>query len=304
MNLKHSTILTILCLGIQNFLIAQENIATKLGYSPDAKLLIIHADDLGVSHSENMASLRAIAEGSVNSASVMMPTPWVTEVTEYAKANPDTHDFGLHLTLSSELKNYKWGPVASANEVPSLLNEYGFFHEACRTDLNLEEVEKEMKAQIEQAYSMGLSPTHFDTHMGCLVQTEELREVYLKMGQQYQIPVFVLNQFISQEQKDQYDVRVVVDEMYTMQPDDFNSGVADYYTKVLQGLKPGLSLILIHTAYDNEEMKGMTVDHPLWGNVWRQKDYDFFTSEACKTLLEESDIKLVTWRQLKEAYYD
>ena len=92
---------TTLCYG-------QTSIASKLGYAPDARLLIIHADDLGVAHSENAASFKAIEEGMVNSASVMMPTPWVMEVAEYAKAHPDTHDFGLHLVLSSEWKNYRY----------------------------------------------------------------------------------------------------------------------------------------------------------------------------------------------------
>ena len=97
---KNSLISAILLIG---FMVkAQDNLASKLGLPKNAKMLIIHADDLGVAHSENMASFKAIENGSVNSASVMMPTPWVMEVAEYAKSYPDTHDFGLHLVLSSE----------------------------------------------------------------------------------------------------------------------------------------------------------------------------------------------------------
>jgi len=113
MNIKSIFTTVALIIGITTVLFSQENVATKLGYPEDSKLLIIHADDLGVSHSENMASIEAIENGSVNSASVMMPTPWVLEVANYAKSNPATHDFGLHLVLSSEWKNYKWGPVSS-----------------------------------------------------------------------------------------------------------------------------------------------------------------------------------------------
>ncbi|WP_228851786.1 polysaccharide deacetylase family protein [Aegicerativicinus sediminis] len=300
---KPFTFLCLLFLGINFRAASQETIASKLGYPADAKLLIIHADDLGVSHSENIATFEAIDNGSVNSASVMMPTPWVLEAVNYAKANPETHDFGLHLVLSSEWKNYKWGPVSSTDKVPSLIDEHGYFHEACRSDLNLKEVELELKAQVERAYAMGLEPTHLDTHMGCLAQTTRLTEVYLKIGQKYNLPVFVLDEFLSKEIKETYHPKVLVDQLYTISPEDYSIGPETYYTNTLKNLMPGLSLLLIHTAYDNEEMKGMNVDHPEWGNAWRQKDYDFFTSKTCKELLEKENIKLVTWRQIKEALY-
>ena len=296
-------IVVVLIMGTNSMLFSQENIATKLGYPADSKLLIIHADDLGVSHSENMASVEAIKKGSVNSASIMMPTPWVLEAVNYAKSNPNLYDFGLHLVLSSEWKYYKWGPVSSKDKVPSLVNENGYFHEACTTDLNLAEVETELKAQVDRAYAMGLEPTHLDSHMGCLFQTPELIETYLKIGRLYRLPVFVLNQFLTPELKKKYDVKVVVDETYTISPEEYAKGSEAYYINVIKNLKPGLSALIIHTAYDNEEMKGVTIDHPDWGSEWRQKDFDFFTSKAFKELLEKEHIKLVTWRQLKEVFY-
>lgn len=280
----------------------QENIATKLGYEADARLLIIHADDLGVAHSENRASIKAIEEGSVNSASVMMPTPWVLEVTNYAKENSETHDFGLHLVLSSEWKNYKWGPVSSTNRVPSLIDNHGYFHGDCNSDLNIEEVETELRAQINRAYAMGLIPTHLDTHMGCLLQTQELIEVYLKMGQEFELPVLASKMF-PPDLLEKYDVRIVLEDILTIMPEQYKKGTVEYYTEAIKNLKPGLSTFLIHTAYDDAELKGMTIEHPDWGNAWRQKDYDFFTSESCRDLLEKEKIQLVTWRQLKDAYF-
>ena len=282
---------------------SQGNIATKLGFPEDAKMLIIHADDLGVAHSENMASFKAIENGSVNSASVMMPTPWVLEVANYAKSHPETHDFGLHLVLSSEWKNYRWGPVSSVDQVPSLINKHGYFHAGCQPEINLKEVEAELRAQIDRAYAMGLVPTHLDSHMGCLFQTQELIELYLKMGQVYKLPVLITKE-IPSELIQKSDVKIVLEDALTIMPDQYAKGPDSYYINAIKNLKPGLSTFLIHTAYDNHELKGMTVDHPDWGSAWRQKDYDYFTSEKCKELLKKENIYLVTWRQLKEVYFD
>jgi hypothetical protein len=93
--------------------------AERLGYPSDAKLLIVHADDLGVAHSVNDASIRAFASGLVNSGSIMIPCSWVPEIASYARANPQA-DLGLHLTLTSEWKNYRWGPVLSRQTAASL----------------------------------------------------------------------------------------------------------------------------------------------------------------------------------------
>ena len=197
---------------------AHENIASKLGYDADARLLIIHSDDLGVSHSENIASIEAIENGSVNSASVMMPTPWVLEVANYAKAHPDTHDFGLHLVLTSEWKNYRWGPVSSLDKVPSLVNEHGYFKADCSTEVNLAEVEIELKAQIDRAYAMGLVPTHLDSHMGCLLQSPELMEVYLKLGREYGLPVLATSEFPA-ELLEKYETKVLLTGALTIMPE-------------------------------------------------------------------------------------
>ena len=100
-------------LFISSTLLAQtRTIAERLGYSADAKLLILHGDDLGVAHSVNVASLDALGRGDITSASIMMPTPWVTEVADYARTHPNA-DLGLHLTLTAEWETYKWGSVAS-----------------------------------------------------------------------------------------------------------------------------------------------------------------------------------------------
>ncbi len=105
---------------------AQKTLQERLGYSKDAKLLILHADDLGMSHSENAATFYGMEHGSVNSASIMMPTPWISEAANYQHQHT-VADFGLHLTLTSEWNYLKWGSIASSSNVPGLLNRKWFF---------------------------------------------------------------------------------------------------------------------------------------------------------------------------------
>ena len=165
-------------------------VAERLGHPKNAKLLILHADDLGVAHSENAASFDALERGAVNSGSIMMPTPWVTEVARYAKAHPDA-DLGLHLTLDSEWETYRWGSVAPHDQVPSLLDADGTFPRSPDTlarRAKPAEVERELRAQIDRAYAMGLEPTHVDSHMGALYQTPELFRTYTKVARSYKLP--------------------------------------------------------------------------------------------------------------------
>src|SRR5437016_1230614 len=144
---------------------AGKTLAERLGFPRDAKLLIVHADDVGVTHSVNAATIKALDTGAVNSASIMVPCPWFPEIADYAKSHP-AFDFGLHLTLTSERVYYRWGPVASKDKVPSLVDENGYFHQDWKptTRINLKEVDRELRAQIDRAYAMGLRPTHLDSH--------------------------------------------------------------------------------------------------------------------------------------------
>src|SRR5882724_3088681 len=143
---------------------ASNSLTVQLGYPPDAKLLIVHADDLGFTHSVNAASIKALESGAVNSASIMAPCPWFPEIADYAKSHPEM-DFGLHLTLTSERVYYRWGPVAPADNVRSLLDENGYFHHdwTATTKIDPREAELELRAQIARAYTMGVRPTHLDS---------------------------------------------------------------------------------------------------------------------------------------------
>lgn len=278
----------------------------KLGYDKTAKLLIIHADDLGSSHSENAASFYAMENGSVNSGSIMVPCPWFEEVADYSKTHPKA-DLGIHLTLNSEWSHYKWGPVSNRGEVKSLLDKNQYFPDNLdyvSEHAKIEEVEQELRAQIQTALDEGINLTHLDTHMGAMNLRPDLVGLYIKLGREFKLPVMM-----SKNERSTYslsvkdlteDSGIFLDNIYVASPEDYNKGMKQYYSQVLNNLKPGVHTILMHTGYDNEEMRAMTTGHEAYGAKWRQQDFDFFTSALCKKLLTENRIQLITWREVKE----
>ena len=276
-------------------------IAERLGHPANSKLLILHADDLGVSHSENAASLDALDKGVVNSASIMIPTPWVTEVAEYAKKNPNA-DLGLHLTLTSEWATYRWGSTAPRDQVPSLHDPDGTLPRSTMTVMTrakLDEVEKELRAQIDRAYALGIKPTHVDSHMGALFNNPELMATYVKVARSYKLPFlgFIATprpgtQAVVTKADVIPDTVIVADEKV---PSD---KWKQFYIDAVNGLKPGLTELIVHLAYDDSEMRAVTVNHDAYGAAWRQRDVDVLSSPEFKKALKDNNVVLVTWREL------
>ena len=283
-----------------------KSIQEKLGYPKDAKLVIIHADDLGVSHSENAASVTAMEKGSVSSASIMVPCPWFPEIAAYAQSNPKA-DLGLHLTLTSEWKYYKWGPVTAKEKVPGLVNKNGFLYSSVDSvymNASAAEAEEEMRNQVIRAKQFGVDPTHLDAHMGTALTRLDYFRAYLKIGREFRIPVFIPRQLeIPLQIKFDTilsDKDVIVDHILSATPQDFKNGFPNFYTNGLKNLKPGLTYLIIHTAYDDDEMRAVTIDHPDWGSAWRQEDFNYFTSPECKKILKENNIYVITWKEIRD----
>jgi hypothetical protein len=279
-----------------------QTLAQRLGYPADAKLLIIHADDLAVAHSQDMASFEALNRGAVSSASVMVPCPWLTEVADYAKAHPEA-DLGLHLTLTSEWKTYKWGPTAPRDQVPSLLDPQGYLFsdtaEAVR-HIKPEEAEREIRAQLETALKMGIRPTHLDSHMAVLFVKPALMAVLVNVAHEYHLPFLMLK--IPGMPPDMYSALkptdVILDRVFMAAPPIKPDEWLGYYTHILKTLPPGVSELIVHLAYDDAEMRAVTVDHPDYGSAWRQRDFNVVTSPEFRKALEENHIVLVSWRDL------
>jgi predicted glycoside hydrolase/deacetylase ChbG (UPF0249 family) len=303
------TIAIAFCLCVVSLVLASRaaaqnrSLAERLGYPADAKLLIVHADDLGMAHSVNVATIKGFESGLVNSGSIMVPCPWFSEIATFARANPQA-DLGLHLTLTSEWTSFRWGPVTSKDRVSSLLDKHGYFH-LLETDAaakaDLKEVEIEIRAQVERAKAFGIQPTHLDSHMGTLYQSKALFEVFLKVARDYKLPVRVAKTWFSQA--DFLPSTLSPDDVFIDRTLDINPAVppadwAKFYTEALKKLEPGVTEVVIHLAYDDAEMRGATFDHPDWGAAWRQRDLEFFTSDAFRQLLRDEKIKLITWREL------
>src|SRR3974390_392117 len=281
-----------------------KSVAERLGYPADSKLLIIHADDLAVAHSADAASFDALDRGAVTSASIMIPCPWLDEVAAYAKAHPDA-DLGLHLTLTSEWKTYRWGPVESKDKVPSLLDPSGYLGPDPPQAIGArkaDEVEREIRAQIERANAMGIHPTHVDSHMGTLFSRPDLFAVYVKVAREYKLPFLAfiapntppaLSSLLSSKD-------VLLNSVLIADPSVQASDWKTFYANAIKNLKPGVTELIVHLGHDDAELQAVTVDHVEYGATWRQRDYDVMTSPEFKKALEENHVILIKWKDLKK----
>jgi predicted glycoside hydrolase/deacetylase ChbG (UPF0249 family) len=288
--------------------VANKTLPERLGYPADAKLLIVHADDLGMARSVNAATIKGFQSGLVSSGSIMVPCPWLPEIADYARKHPEA-DLGLHLTLTSEWTPYRWGPVLSKDRVMSLLDSSGYLYlteSEAASHADVKEVEAEIRAQIERARSFGIQPTHLDSHMGTLYQNKALFETLLRVARENKLPILLSKEWLASTEYLPSILSpndVAIDKIITIEPSVTAEGWAKFYTDAIKGLQPGVTEMIIHLAYDDEEMRAATFDHPNWGAAWRQRDLQFFTSDRFRKLLEENHIKLITWREIGKMQY-
>ncbi|MFY9150413.1 MAG: polysaccharide deacetylase family protein [Prolixibacteraceae bacterium] len=296
-------------LAICSFSQNEKNLAEKLGFVPDAKLLIVHADDLGLSHSTNSAVIEAFQKGGITSGSIMVPCPWFPEIAEYAKNNPKL-DIGIHLTLTSEWDNYFFGGILPASLIPNLLNPNGFFYpsvEEFAKHANVAEVETEIRAQIDRALAFGINPSHLDNHMGTILASPEYYPILLKLGKEYKLPVLIPADMIRSVSPQLLEMfgkdNVLVDRLFMIYQASPEKEWGKPYLNFIENMQPGLNEIIVHLARNADETQAIMVNHPDFGAEWRQHDLDFVLSREFKEALTKNDIKLVTWRQIGAVQY-
>ena len=161
------------------------SLAERLGYAPDAKLLVVNCDDLGSTRSANVAVYDALRNGVATSASLMVPCPWARD----AAAQYRGEDVGVHLTLNSEWETYRWGPITQSS---SLLDGDGGFPRTVEDTwdhADLDEVRRECRAQIERAIMWGFDVSHLDSHMGTLQMRADFFDVYLELAVDFRLPL-------------------------------------------------------------------------------------------------------------------
>ncbi len=253
------------------------------------KLLLIRCDDIGMSHAVNLAAKELIETGLIFSASVMFPCAWYQEGVDFLKSHPEI-TAGIHLTLNSEWKNYRWGPVAGKDKVPSLVDEHGYFFPSRAAFFNnnpkLEEVEIELRAQIDRAVKSGLKVSYVDYHMGTAVDRPELRNIVEKLATEYGLGI---SRYFGEE-----DVK----NMYS-DPIDSKRDSLIFTLKNLPSEK--ISLLVCHIGLDNDELQAM-IDMNSFGlnemSKHRESELRALVSVMNENLFELNNIRLITYDDL------
>lgn len=283
-----------------------KSVQERLGYPANARLLVIHADDFGMNHSVNRATSEALEHRWITSASILVPCPWFPEAAAFAKAHPEL-DLGVHQALNSEWTMFRWGPVSPKDKVASLLDPDGYLPldtPEVAANAKPDEVERELRAQIERARTMGVHITHLDSHMVALFQSPTLFSIYQNMGSDFGLPILAArtgsDHAVPASASMSPDL-VLIDHVFEMSPGVDAKDWQNWYRKTLTPLSPGVYEVIVHLAYDDDEMRGSTANHPDWGAAWRQHDLDMVKSPEFQKFLKDQGFILVGWKDLAKA---
>jgi predicted glycoside hydrolase/deacetylase ChbG (UPF0249 family) len=288
-------------------------LAERLGFAASDRVAVIHCDDVGMCHAANVGAFEALARGPATCGSIMVPCPWFEEAAALAREHPEL-DLGVHLTLNAEWERYRWGPVAGASAVPSLLDAQGYLP---RTSLEVvqrarpAEVAVELRAQVEKALAAGVDVTHLDSHMGTCFFPPFL-EVYAELAREFRLPVFavrpdpqqlaaqgmaglakVLAPLVDALERDGVPILDAVDANSLA----FEPGAGEAHNRRrLAGLSIGVSYLICHPARAGEELAAVCPEH----EHMRDFERGFYGGEAGRRALEAECIRTVGMRPLRE----
>lgn len=270
-----------------------------LGYPPDARLLIINADDFGMCQAVNEAIIGTLQKGIAQSTTLMVPCPWALQALRFLADHPEI-SFGVHLTVISEWVDYRWGPIVPKAKVPTLVNKSGHFYKFEQmpeflAQVELDQLEMEFRAQIEVVLAAGLRPTHLDWHALRLTGGGAVSELMFELAREYGLALRVRGQsWIEAVQcrglpTNDYDFL----DSYQLDP----VTKAARYVELLRELPAGLSEWAVHPGLDNAELQAIDPG----GSHIRQADFDFLTSQRAKEVEEEAII-LLDYRALQNVW--
>jgi chitin disaccharide deacetylase len=269
-------------------------LAERLGYGPDDRLLIVNCDDLGVCHAANRGVYEALRDGVATSATLMVPCPWARD----AAARYRGEDIGVHLTLNAEYDTYRWGPITHA---PSLLDGDGGFPRTIAEvwdHADLDEVRRELRTQVERAILWGFDVSHLDSHMGTLQLRPEFFDIYLELAVDFGLPLRLSG--ASSERTIGFPFRRLASEEDVCYPDHFVRvrGVGSRRTleKVVFDLRPGVTEVYVHPAVDSPELRALAPD---WAA--RVDDHDLVTSDrSLQAMLDRAGVRRIGYRELRD----
>ncbi len=269
-------------------------LAERLGHDPDARLLILNCDDLGLAHAANAGVYDALRTGLATSASLMVPCPWARHAAEQYMGE----DVGVHLTLNAEWDAYRWGPITRA---PSLLDGDGGFPRTLSDvwdHADLDEVRRECRAQVERAILWGFDVSHLDSHMGALQLRPEFFDVYLELAVEFGLPLRLSG--ASSERTIGFPFRRLAADEGVVFPDHFvhvnGVGSRRSLERSLFDLAPGVTEMYVHPALDTPELRAMTPD---WAA--RVDDHHAVCHDSgLRAMVSRSGATLIGYRALRD----
>lgn len=279
-----------------------QSLSERLGYNANDRILIINNDDAGMSHSSNTGTFEGFEKGVITSSTIMVPCPWFSEIAEYAKANAN-RDFGIHLTLTSEWKYYRWTGIAPKESVKGLYDPNGYLWgsvEDVYKHATPNEALIEGRAQIQRALDAGIKITHIDSHMGTYQLNPEYMNVYFQLAREFNLPLRMASQKTMEKfgfgnLREEYAKKGLVFADYFIYDElQYYKEVKSFWTDIVKNLKPGVTELYIHASKMSDELKSIT-----YSSKTRAEEAELFTyDKEFKELLEKENIKLISYRPL------
>lgn len=324
--MKHLYLLFISAMIFSSVLSQDSTYAERLGFPKNARVIILHMDDAGMSLGSNRGIEKVFEKGAANSTSVMMPCPWVPQIVRYINAHPGT-DAGLHLTLNAEWKDYRWVPLAGAAAVPGLTDSTGCLWNNVADVVkhaSADEVDMEIRDQLQRAEKMNFHPTHLDSHMGTLFASPAFLQKYINLGIEKHIPLMFPGghaTYISHE------MNLSPEQVHAFQQlgktiwnaglpllDDLLNSSYDWnppanikddaalakwrvalYEKAMLQLKPGITMVIMHCTDPSEIFSDISDSGPK-----RKADMLAMLDPGFKKFLQDNHFILTTWHELME----